>query len=420
MPIISNLASKLYTQGVNAYKTRSINDKEITLQIDDLKDYYTNGDIVNGQVIIEFHEDITVTGIFVKLKCDIGTRVFFDERNKRGLLFSSTDEEKIAKHNLRISGSKRQVYRQDVQVFPTEDLMKSRAKTYTIAAGRHVYDFSIKFPELGSNGQALPPTYWQGTFQDNAYFYCEHSIKATVKRSSSFTADPRMEKTLTVVPYFDQGAFETSAMKTISDIFELSKGTRVDVQALVPDYGLPQSPYPIPLQLAVRSYGVPVTVQNICVSLNRITQWNSRDIRRQKYVLEDHKSVVLGVVPLNQSGTILDLSDSLQNLKITGYSTPSFKHELLSVSYELLIGITMSLEGCAYGAHNAQLFELKGPVHVLPPALSPSLPSVHITTQADIQAQGPPPAFDSKAEMEYTNDLKSGQSKRPYLPAYQE
>ncbi|PRT56762.1 hypothetical protein B9G98_04382 [Wickerhamiella sorbophila] len=261
------------------------------------------------------------------------------------------------KSRLRVSSSKRQVYRQDVQVFPTEDLIESSAKSYTIAAGRHVYDFSIKFP--GANDQVLPPTFSQGTFQDNAYFYCEHSIKATVKKLKSLTSDPRMEKPLTVVPYFDQGALERSAMKTISSIFDLNKDIRIDMHVLVPECGLPQSPYPVPLQLAVKSH-VPVTIQNVSVSLNRVTQWNSRDIKRHRHVLEDKKSIVLEVVPLNQSGTILDLSDSIQHLKMCGYTSPSFNHELLSVSYELLIGITISLEGSSHGAKSAQLLELKG------------------------------------------------------------
>lgn len=411
MPI-KNLVSKLYTSGVNAYKSHAINEREISIELDDSKPCYTSGDIVKGRVIINFMDDITVTGIYVKLKCDIGTRVIYDE-HKSSAILEAGDEGRIRKGHVRVSASKRQIYRRDVKVFPPEDLKESNSKSYTIASGKHVYEFSLQFPGVSPDEPAVPPSYTQGTFNDNFYFYCEHSIKVTVKRASSFTTDPRLEKTLAFVPLLDQREMESSPMTTISDIFDLDNNFRVDAQALFPKYGLPQAPFPIPLQLAVKSHGKPIVVQNVYLTLNRITRWNSRDIKRQKFTMQDQKSVIIGKIPINQSGSTIDLSDSMQNLTISEYTIPSFKQDLLEVTYELVIGISISLDGSTFGT---KMVELKGPTTVLPPALS----NTFLKPTVDATIPHPPPVLDSKSEAEYIKDLKSSQNERPYLPAYQE
>lgn len=425
-----NLASRLVNTGSSAYKNHlASNDKGVGLEVYNAKQCYTSGDTIRGRVVIDFPEATAVSEITVKLKCDISTRLIYED-SVRDCPNPETGEipyfpaGKPSGRDGRLSSSHDRIYREEVRVFPTADLARTSAKNYTIAAGEHSYEFEITFPDYPEPGKYYPPTVTRDPVNgDESYYKCEHVLKVTVQRASSFCFNPRAERRLAFVPRFDQEGFQLGALMPASKSFTLNEKIFVDAQVVLPRNGLPQAPSRVPLQLAVKATH-PILVRNVYLSLEGKTRWFSRDPKRRIHAMGENVNVIIGKLSVNRVGVIHDLSDSLLDLVIGDYIVPSFQQNLLKVSYDLIIGISVGNDSDAFGS---EILEFRIPVKVLPPmqiARSGSSVSSAAEPVEPVWAAEPvhtdlPPAFDEKAQAAYASDLKSGQKKRPYLPAYQ-
>lgn len=318
----------------------------MAIEVEENREYLTNGDIIKGRVLIESDKSFDASNIEIKLRCEDYAEVLVPDAQG-----CHTETETLRYLSLKTTLFPDQSIRYDTKTDPNA--------RYTLQSGKHEFKFEFQVPAANQYPQTIDI---HGTPSGVRWY-----LKATVHRGQVFVKAKRQYLKFEMRPMFGnfydlaQLKDHTSvhnmtvflpgfadASKTASGRFrclmpgntKFKKQTEVTLFLSLPVEGIPQSPSNLNALIDISSPdGHLITVKHFEITLKRKTIVCVRGYNtdwKETYPLLNLKDMNLSL-----KAAIAEIQDAIDKTQIERIPS-TFENMHFKVSYKLVIAVTLA------------------------------------------------------------------------------